>query len=87
MCQRSTGLKDLSLDMKEADGCAQCIGPALGCATGCATFWCCCRGCVALYCGVKASRATVSIGDRGRDDDVLENIADAILPDAMRRDT
>mmetsp|Transcript_29289 Transcript_29289/g.85881 ORF Transcript_29289/g.85881 Transcript_29289/m.85881 type:complete len:491 (-) Transcript_29289:376-1848(-) len=75
ICQRSTGLNDLNIDLKEADGCANCIGPCLGCCTGCGRYWCCGEGCRALYCDTKASSKTMEIGDHGRDDDLAAVVA------------
>ena len=90
VCQRGTGVQDLSLDVLEADGCAaDCAGPCLGCMGGCTWFWCCCRGCNALYCNDKARKKTVEIGAKGRDDDVLDflelGLTSAIVPESIQR--
>jgi len=55
VCDRSTGLHDLSLRFDEDGGaCA----PFLGCLGGCASFWCACHGCTALYCGHTSNTKT-----------------------------
>ena len=74
ICNRSTGLRDLSLDAMEADGCANCMGPCKGCISGCCGYWCCCKGCNALYCDHKASSKTMDISGQGRDDDFLDQM-------------
>jgi len=74
-CNRSTGLRDLSLDTMEADGaCANCLGPCKGCAVGCGQYWFCCKGCKALYCDHKTQDQTMALDDKGRDDDLLTQI-------------
>mmetsp|Transcript_34639 Transcript_34639/g.91144 ORF Transcript_34639/g.91144 Transcript_34639/m.91144 type:complete len:224 (+) Transcript_34639:233-904(+) len=75
VCQRSTGLRDLSLDVKEDDGC---VGPCSGCCEGCASYWCGCAGCKALYCGVNAAVETMKIGPKGADDSMLVMAAAAV---------
>ncbi|KAG8464683.1 hypothetical protein KFE25_010051 [Diacronema lutheri] len=47
ICDRSTGVRDLALDLNEEDGC---IGPTIGCMLGCSWYWFCCRGVAALSC-------------------------------------
>ena len=80
VCSRSTGLRDLNLDAKEADGCLlNGLGPCVGCCTGCAYYWCCCKGCGALYCDVKASTTTVHVDDKGGRDDDLFELAGAMM--------
>mmetsp|Transcript_22958 Transcript_22958/g.50371 ORF Transcript_22958/g.50371 Transcript_22958/m.50371 type:complete len:442 (+) Transcript_22958:172-1497(+) len=49
-CFRTTGWDDLTLDIHEE--CA-CCGPTWGCMQGCCSFWLCCKGCRALFCGNK----------------------------------
>lgn len=78
VCQRSTGLRDLSLDVKEADGFANCVGPCLGCCEGCAGYYCGCKACSALYCGVQAEAATYKIGPKGADDSILVSMTAAM---------
>jgi calpain-15 len=40
VCQRSTGLRDLNIDLHEADGCLRnCAGSCLGCCQGCGLCW------------------------------------------------
>ena len=73
-CNRSTGLRDLSLDTMEADGCANCLGPCKGCVLGCCTYWCGCKGCKALYCDHKAQDQTMDLSGHGRDDDLLDQL-------------
>ena len=59
---RLSGIPDLQLDLKEADGCvANCMGPLKGCCVGCLTFFCCCRGCKALYGNTGGQEVTVDI--------------------------
>ena len=59
---RCTGVQDLQLNLKEADGCVtNCLGPWKGCCVGCAAYWCCCLGCTALYGSAGGEEATVSI--------------------------
>lgn len=44
VCQRSTGLRDLNIDLYEADGFLQnCAGPCKGCCLGCASYWYACN--------------------------------------------
>lgn len=52
VCDRSTGLRDLSLDLNEEDGC---VGPTVGCLLGCGFYWCCCAGVGALCCKHRTS--------------------------------
>ena len=80
VCSRSTGVHDLHLDVNESDGWANAIGPAKGCAFGCATYWCACRGCVALYCNEKASAEMGAPEMHARDD-----TAGAVVSQAMAR--
>jgi len=80
ICSRSTGLRDCHLDVKEADGAANCAGPCQGCCEGCASWWCGCKGCVALYCDTKASTQTYTVDEKGRDDDLLQ-----VLTSSMER--
>jgi calpain-15 len=47
VCHRSKGLRDVRLDIHEDDGCR---GPVLGCIGGCCSYYCMCKGCVALCC-------------------------------------
>ncbi|KAJ1622984.1 hypothetical protein T492DRAFT_912944 [Pavlovales sp. CCMP2436] len=47
ICDRSSGVRDLALDLNEEDGC---IGPTIGCVLGCGWYWACCQGLGALYC-------------------------------------
>ena len=79
ICSRSTGIADLQLSLKEADGCvANCLGPMKGCCVGCVTFWCCCRGCAALYGDKGGAEATLDLGDDERsafDDSVASRVA------------
>ena len=50
VCARASGVRDLQLSLNEADGAmANCAGPLKGCVSGCVAYWCCARGCVALY--------------------------------------
>ena len=77
-CNRSTGLRDLNLDVREDDGC---VGVCKGCMSGCCEYWCCCKGCKALYCDHKASYATMKLDGKGRDDDILD-----VLSATMARD-
>ena len=78
ICARSTGVRDLQLNLKEADGCvANCLGPAKGCCLGCVAFWCCCRGCAALYGHAGGSEMTLDIGEDEKsafDDDVASRV-------------
>eukprot|EP01013_Petalomonas_cantuscygni_P043810 TRINITY_DN8485_c0_g1_i1.p1 TRINITY_DN8485_c0_g1~~TRINITY_DN8485_c0_g1_i1.p1 ORF type:complete len:529 (+),score=48.38 TRINITY_DN8485_c0_g1_i1:73-1659(+) len=48
ICDRSTGLGNLHLDVHERLGCC---GPCCGCMKGCCCFWCGCRGLASLCCG------------------------------------
>ena len=73
ICNRSRGVRDLFLDLKEDDGCQNCLGPLKGCATGCVSFWCWCKGVKALYCGKTASEQTLEM-TKGKDDDLLDRI-------------
>jgi hypothetical protein len=62
ICARTTGVQDLRLSLKEADGClSNCAGPMKGCCLGCTAFWCCCRGCAALYGEHGGSDVTIDI--------------------------
>ena len=76
VCSRSTGLRDLTLDAREADGRVRHFcGPCVGCSFGCLSFWCCCRGCRALYFDVRAEDATLEVsGVAARDDDLLGTV-------------
>eukprot|EP01043_Picozoa_sp_COSAG02_P001186 COSAG02_NODE_24_length_52386_cov_726.042898_5_plen_86_part_00 len=47
VCHRSKSLMDVRLDIHEDDGCK---GPILGCVGGCCSYYCMCKGCVALCC-------------------------------------
>ena len=60
----------------EADGCANCLGPCRGCAGGCGDYWCCCKGCKALYCDHKAQDQTMQLGNDkdAYDDDMLSQV-------------
>lgn len=51
ICARSTGIKDLELDLNEEAGC---IGPCKGCFQGCLGYYLCCRGCKAFCCAKEA---------------------------------
>jgi hypothetical protein len=55
VCDRSTGMHDLSLSV---DGDAGALAPCLACCSGCASFWCLCRGCRALYFFKESNKAT-----------------------------
>jgi hypothetical protein len=58
VCDRSTGLHDLRLNVDaDAGPCGACAG----CVRGCASFWCLCRGCRALYCAHLSSAATRAV--------------------------
>jgi len=59
VCSRTTGVKDLVIDLREDDGCA---GPCKGCVFGCAKYYCLCKGCVALCLGRESSKETVQVG-------------------------
>ena len=50
-------MRDLYLDLKEDDGCKDCLGPLKGCGGGCLSFWCACKGCKAIYCGKAAGES------------------------------
>lgn len=41
ICDRTTGFRDLAIDLNEEEGCP---GPIKGCCHGCFRFWCCCVG-------------------------------------------
>ena len=55
VCDRSTGLHDLSYRFDEDGGAA---APCVGCLHGCVGYWCLCRGCRALYCARESSAKT-----------------------------
>ena len=57
VCDRSTGLHDLSYRFDEDGGAA---APCVGCLHGCVGYWCLCRGCRALYCARESSARTRS---------------------------
>ena len=48
VCLRTSGIADLSLDVKEELGTC---GPCVGCVCGCAKYWLLCQGCRAMWCG------------------------------------
>ena len=58
VCKRTTGMKDLALDINEEMGC---VGPCRGCVGGCAAYWCMCRGCKALCCSHTSDDKTVEV--------------------------
>merc|ERR1712196_537318 len=58
VCKRTTGLRDLALDIHEDAGC---IGPCKGCVGGCLSYYCCCAGCIALCCGKESDDKTVDV--------------------------
>jgi len=57
VCDRSTGFKDLALDIHEDDGT---WGACKGCCQGCCKFFCCCIGCKKMCCGHKSRPQTMS---------------------------
>ena len=68
VCARTSGVADLQLRLHEADGhLANCAGPLKGCVTGCVAYWCCARGCAALYGAHGGQEETIDIGDDEED--------------------
>ena len=63
-------LRDLFLDMHEADGCHNCLGPDKGCFLGCLGFWLG-KGCRAVYWAKDAKKATLEV-HKGSDDGLLD---------------
>lgn len=59
LCDRTVGVTDLYLDIKEDDGCCKkAFGPCMGCTSGCVVYWCCCKGCRVLYGGHDSQPST-----------------------------
>lgn len=54
ICDRSTGVEELAIDLHEGEGC---LGPARGCVEGCFKFWCCCVSCK-MFCFAHRSSDT-----------------------------
>ena len=86
VCVRSVGVADLQLDLNEADGCLRnAIGPLKGCCAGCLTYWCCCRGCAAVYRATGGTEVTIDIaGEERVYDDDLSSRMGTVLEDAAR---
>lgn len=57
VCHRTTGVKDLVLDIHEDLIC----GTTIGCVKGCGSFWCCCQGCKAIYCPNNSNKDTLKV--------------------------
>lgn len=51
-CLRSTGFDDVRLELHEMH---PVVGPCWGCLEGCFSYWCCCEGAKALFCGRKVT--------------------------------
>jgi len=58
ICHRSTGIHDLVLDIHEE---CDLVGPIIGCTKGCFNFWCCCKGCKAIYYPTTSKKETLHI--------------------------
>ena len=72
ICNRSTGIDDLRMDMNEEQGCA---GAFTGCLWGCTKFWCMCHGARGVWGGRKhtGTEATLET-EEFHDDGVLSKI-------------
>ena len=84
ICCRATGVDDLQLNQREADGClANLTGPLRGCCAGCVAYWCCCRGCAMVYGGSGGAEATVDIScDANAFDDNITTRLSGVLAEA-----
>ena len=86
VCARASGVRDLQLHLNEADGAmANCAGPLKGCVSGCVAYWCCARGCVALYGEHGGREETVSVeGDEAAFDDTVASRLGQVLDASAR---
>ena len=59
------------------------MGPCKGCCVGCCVFWCCCRGCKALYGPEGGSDVTIDIkgDDKSAYDDKIGTRVSQLLED------
>ena len=72
ICNRSTGIDDMRLDMNEEQNC---LGPCKGCMWGCTKYWCMCHGARNLWGGRKHTGTEATLkAEKIRTDGVLTKI-------------